>query len=284
MGVHPLPFAKAEAMPSWKLSFFIASTLLVATSAQADSKDTQRPRAARKACLAGDYAKGVSILSDLFLDTKDATYIYNQGRCLEQNGRFEDAVFRFQEYLRVATNLSETDRGEARKHIADCQDQLAKRTGQPASDAAPLGPLAAPAVVQGAAPAPAVVQPPPPSLLVQANPRPAAESGSGIRTAGVVAAGFGGAALLAGVAFNLKVNSIASSYQDRGGYTQGKESDRKTYESLAWVGYGVGAACVATGAVLYLLGRKAGTRDSSTVAVLPAFAPGEAGAVLKGAF
>jgi hypothetical protein len=83
---------------------------------------------------------------------------------------------------------------------------------------------------------------------------------------------------------NLKANSIASSYQDRGSYTQGKESDRKSYEALAWVGYGVGAACVATGAVLYLLGRKTGASDSSTVAVVPALAPGEAGAVLKGAF
>jgi hypothetical protein len=89
---------------------------------------------------------------------------------------------------------------------------------------------------------------------------------------------------LAGVVFNVKANSIASSYQDRGGYTQSKESDRKSYEMTAWVGYGVGAACVATGTALYLFGRKTGASDASTVAVLPAFAPGQAGAVLKGAF
>ena len=122
-------------MHSWKFWFLVVSSLLAATSAQAGGKDTQRQRAARKACLAGDYAKGVSILSDLFLDTRDTTYIYNQGRCLEQNGRFEDAVFRFQEYLRVTTDLSEADEVEARKHIADCQDQLAKRNGPPAPDA-----------------------------------------------------------------------------------------------------------------------------------------------------
>ena len=184
----------------------------------------------------------------------------------------------------MAPELNETEKGGARKHIADCQDQLAKRNGRPASDAPSPGPVAAPAVVQAPAQAPEVAQPPPPSLLAQTNSQPVAESGSGIRTAGVVAAGFGGAALLAGIAFNLKANSIARSYQDRGGYTQSKESDRKTYEALAWVGYGVGAACVATGAVLYLLGRKAGAGDSSTLAVLPAFAPGEAGAVVKGAF
>ena len=67
----------------------------VAQPASAGGREATKERAARKACLGGDYAKGVSILSDLFLDTKDATFIYNQGRCLEQNGRFSDAILRF---------------------------------------------------------------------------------------------------------------------------------------------------------------------------------------------
>jgi hypothetical protein len=32
------------------------------------------------ACLSGDYTKGVAILSELFVDTKDPTYLFNQGR------------------------------------------------------------------------------------------------------------------------------------------------------------------------------------------------------------
>ena len=94
----------------------------------------------------------------------------------------------------------------------------------------------------------------------------------------------GGAALVAGVIFNLKANSIASDYSNRGGYTQSKESNRATCETLGWVGYGLGAAAVATGAVLYLLGSRAGSTPSTSVVVLPTFAPGGAGAVLKGAF
>jgi hypothetical protein len=274
-------------MHSWKILFFlffIACVSLVATSVHADGKDTQRKRAARKACLEGDYAKGVSILSDLFLDTKDATYIYNQARCLEQNGRFADAVLRFQEHLRVATDLTEADKEETRKHIQDCQDQLAKRNGQPTPDVRSPVPVVSPTLVQGPSQTPAGVQPPLPSILEQRTPQPVADSRSRMLTAGILTAGVGGAALVAGVVLNLQANSIANSYQDRGGYTQSKESDRKTYEAIAWVGYGVGAACVSTGAVLYLFGRKTGTGDSSTVAVLPVLAPGEAGAVLKGAF
>jgi hypothetical protein len=271
-------------MNSWRFLFLAVSSLLLATSVQAGGKDMQRERAARKACLAGDYAKGVSILSDLFLDTKNSTHIYNQARCLEQNGRFEDSVFHFQEYLRVGTNLSDAEKAEAQKHIMDCQNQLAKRNGQPASGTPVPSAAVAPAFVQEQARSTTVGEPTPPSILVQKNRTPVADSGSRIRTAGIVTAGVGGAALLAGVVLNLKANSIASSYQDSGGYTQNKESDRKTYETFAWVGYGLGAACVATGAVIYLYGRKGSESDSSSVALLPAFAPGEAGAVLKGAF
>lgn len=63
------------------------------------------------------------------------------------------------------------------------------------------------------------------------------------------------------------------------GYTSNKESDRKTYATLAWLGYGVGAACLATGAILYLLGSR--SDGDGTVALLPSFAPGQAGAVVQ---
>jgi len=46
----------------------------------------------------------------------------------------------------------------------------------------------------------------------------------------------------------------------------------------------VGAACVATGAVLYYLGLRSGSAGSTSFALVPAFAPGQAGALLKGAF
>jgi hypothetical protein len=95
-------------------------------SAQAASRQAQE-RKAHKACLSGDYAKGVSILSDLFVDSDDPTYILNQGRCFEQNRRYEDAIARFQEYLRAGMNLKPSDKVLAEKHIADCQNLLTKQ-------------------------------------------------------------------------------------------------------------------------------------------------------------
>ncbi len=77
---------------------------------------------------------------------------------------------------------------------------------------------------------------------------------------------------------------MASDFQNLNGYTDSKESDRKTFETLGWVSYGVGAACVATGSVLYILGLRGGRQDSTPMAFVPVFGPGGAAAMLKGAF
>jgi len=252
----------------------------MSASAQAGSRESSKERAARKACLAGDYTAGVSILSDLFLDTKDPTYIYNQARCLQQNGRFADALFRFEEYVRVGANLSDPEKADAQKQIADCRARLGQRSGQGVMAAPPPAQAAGPATIQQP------IQPAPPAApsqpisLQQSIPQPEAKSGSGLRTAGILTTVVGGAALVAGVAFNLKVNSMASDFQNLNGYTDSKESDRKTFQTLGWVGFGVGAACIATGAVLYYLGVRAGT----TAPALALGPDGSVSAVVKGAF
>jgi len=118
-------------MKPWKHLVSVTCLLLAAPAAQAKDTDTKE-RAAKTACLAGDYVKGVAILSELYVSTNDPVFIYNQGRCFEQNHRYEDAISRFREYLRVARQINRTDKADAQKHIADCQDLLAKQ-GSPSS-------------------------------------------------------------------------------------------------------------------------------------------------------
>ena len=225
-----------------------------------------------------------SFSSKLFVDTKDPTFIYNQGRCFEQNLRYEEAIGRFQEYLRAGKKLSKNEQADAQKHIADCKGLIASQP-QPAVTAPAAAPAPAAAAVavapQPAAPPAASGAPP---MIQQSSQQPAGESGSSLRTAGIITAAFGGAAVVTGVVLNLKVNSMASDLQKTDGYSAGKESDRKTYETLGWGGYGVGAACVATGAVLYYLGLRSGDTGTASVALVPAFAPGQAGALVKGVF
>ena len=74
---------------------------------------------AKKACLGGHADKGIELLADLYAETNDPTYIYNQGRCFEQNGRFTEAVTRFREYLRKATAAAPDERAQLDKHIAE---------------------------------------------------------------------------------------------------------------------------------------------------------------------
>jgi hypothetical protein len=241
-----------------------------------------RERVARKACLEGDYAKGVSVLSDLFLDTNDSTYIYNQGRCLEQNGRFADAVLRFKEYLRVGgQKLGRAERAEAEKHIADSQSQLEPRSPEPEPSALTPKSVTPPTVVAQSSTEPAT-----PAIGAIALPPPQSErrSASGPPVVALATAGIGAAGLVTGVILNLKANSIANSYATRGGYTEGKEAQRSTYETIGWVGYGVGSACVVAGAILYIWGRRSGPSDSANVALFPSVGSNLAGAVVSGAF
>lgn len=257
------------------LATLAASTALAANRKAKDPETKER--AARKACLNGDYAAGVAILSDLFVDSKNPTYIFNQGRCFEQNRRYEEAIARFEEYLRAGanTNLKDEDKEAAEKHIADCRESLAKLAPPKAPEPEPVRTVV-------------VTPPPPPPVadVVAPPPRPAPTGRPGLRTAGIIAASVGGAAVIAGVILNVKVNSMANDMETvPGGYSPAKESDRKTYQTLGWVSYGVGAACIATGAVLYLVGRPWGSgAESNRVSLVPTVGPGSAGAVLSGAF
>ena len=115
-------------------------------AAQATGRDAKE-RAAKKACLAGDFNKGVELLADLYLDSNDPNYIFNQARCLEQNHRYEDSLSRFREFLVKAVNPSEQVRAETEKHIAACQSYLSSK-GTEAQPVAPTGgPVPAPVVV-----------------------------------------------------------------------------------------------------------------------------------------
>jgi hypothetical protein len=67
-------------------------------------------------------------------------------------------------------------------------------------------------------------------------------------------------------------------------FNRDTDNSRKNYKTLGWGSYGVGAACLAGGSLLYYLGWHSGRDSGSSVALVPNVAPGMAGAVLTGAF
>jgi hypothetical protein len=93
--------------------------------------------------------------------------------------------------------------------------------------------------------------------------------------------------LAAGVFFNVKANNLTSELEEPSSYKRSKASSRETYVTLGWMGYGVGGACMASGLILYYLGRSDGRKKSEvhpSIAVLPMLGANEVGAMLERGF
>jgi hypothetical protein len=261
----------------------LAPLSLASVHAFAASHQAQE-RAARKACLGGDYAKGVNILADLFVETRDPTHIYNQGRCFEQNLRYQEAAGRFEEYLRTPDlKLSPEERAATEKHIADCREKLARERGD-----SPFQPAPQPAVPPTPPPAPEPKPPEPASTVSAARPQPQPAEGGrrwGLITAGIITSAVGVGGLVTGIVFNLKANSLADQMESELGAYVKKSNDQKNYRTVAWVGYGVGAGCAVAGAILIGVGVVRSRPTSETdIAFVPAIGPDQMGVAMTGGF
>jgi tetratricopeptide (TPR) repeat protein len=276
------------------LGAVLAGVFLISNqAAQASSRETKeretKERAAKTACLSGDVAKGVALLAELFVGSNDPTYMFNQGRCYEQNGKYEEAIARFREYQRKSEEAGTQADPTAEKHIAACKAAI--------HDVA-TPPMAAPTLPTPAAPAQPVAEPAAGIGLAQRmegspNGEPKAEldapaashaaDGAGLRIGGIAAMSAGVAGLAAGVLWNLKANSIASDLgQSDTAYSRSKASSRSDDVRLSWIGYGVGATGLVGGAILYYLGHR--QAQTSSVSIVPTASVDAMGAVLQGAF
>ena len=94
---------------------------------------------------------------------------------------------------------------------------------------------------------------------------------------GIVLASVGVAAIATGVGLALKSQSLSTK-----DYSQSREDERSSLKTWGLVSYGVGAAAIAAGAVLYIVGWP--SDQSSSVAFLPIVAPDGASLLLKGRF
>jgi hypothetical protein len=251
--------------------------LFVLASAKPSLADRRQPRvsrekAAKKACAMGDFEKGADILTDLYVETNDPTYVYNQGRCYQQNNRWEQAISRFREFLRKAKNLSDSDRADTERQIADCESLLGK-----ANEVLP--PPEASSSVQTAPVSPAPILQPSSPVVVggQAQQPSAGGRGKSLRVAGVIVASVGVAAIGTGVVLALKANSLSNA-----DYSRSREDERSSLRTWGLLSYGVGAAAIVTGTVLYVVGWTG--QHSSSVALLPVVVPDGASVFFRGRF
>jgi len=251
-------------------------SLTWASQAYAKGKPETPDKAAKKACAAGDYRKGVEILADLYVRTDDTTFIFNQARCYEQCHQWVSAIDRFREFLRKTKDISPEATAEAESHIADCKRY---QTEEEAKSASPL-PSSSPVVAY-----PATVPSSPPATgeantTITSPPPGGHDAGGAMRATGIVVSGVGVVTLAAAIAVNLKANQLARDANKT--QSPSTESSQKSYKTGALICYGTGAAALVTGGVLYWLGHAKG--GQSAVALLPTWTPGEATITLRGEF
>lgn len=155
-------------LPACVSLMLLAAVLVLPQVARAASLEA-KGRAAKVACLSGDFAKGVALLAEMYVSTGNAIHIFNQGRCFEQNGKYEEAIIRFREFQRKHPE-KDVPGVAAEQHIADCEALLEKQKGKASPPPPPpveikpvVEPVLAPApapVVQVAVPPPAPIVPP----------------------------------------------------------------------------------------------------------------------------
>jgi hypothetical protein len=226
-----------------------------------------RPTAALAACVSGDVAAGIGLLGQLYAETRDPSFLFNQGRCYQQNSQLEQARTRFAEYLRVGKNEPPDDLARARALMKEIDEVLARQ--RPAETRLVL--------IAPAAPAPAY---PPGERRARA-----------LRVTSIALAAVGAAAVASGVYMGLKVRSIENDINGEfagqavvtdGGRLQRQLTDGTRYETWQWVSYGVGVAALAGAATTFLVGRFSSVTSTSggersAMVLEPLLSPGGAG-------
>jgi len=261
----------------------VSVTSAAALAAPVDKREREAPAD----FAAGRYQKAVDTFAQLFADTGDPLYLRNIGRCYQKMKRPQEAIDSFQEYLLKGKNLSQSERQEIEGFIKEMQALKASEAPPPPPVVTPPpGPAVMPASppAAGAPPAASPVEPLAP-MSPSAPPSPATD-GRSWRIAGIATAGAGVALIAAGIAFGAAAQSAADEVGKK--YNSSTDSAGKRDATLQWVGYGVGAAALAAGTLLYLHGRQPESEHAATGARSlhgVAWLDGHAGAVLlEGAF
>jgi hypothetical protein len=239
---------------------------------------------ARIACLSGDWQRGVRVLAEIYVQSKEPTWLYNQGRCYQQGNQGTLAINRFRDFLRVAPESSPLV-AKAKSHIAEIEADLKK--AEPVAPAAP--PPSTTTIVVPAPPAAAPTPPPSapaaPPPVVEAPSRSTASRATIISLAAVGVLGLG-----AGIFSSVKVSSLESEATTlHASQLASQRDEASTYETLQWVGYGVGAAALVGAGVVYAVsGRSSAEGHTASRAdrtgVSPLWGRGLAGISLGGTF
>ncbi len=257
-----------------------------ALAAALATKDSAKAKQAQQFYKEGQYEDAAKIFTELSIEYPDKpAFTRNLGACYYYLHRPEPAISNLHEYLDRGKDLTEKDRSEVERWIAELE-KLRDQTAAAAVVAAPPTAIApAPAPV---APPPTVAPPIPPAPVtapaVAAVPSSPASStaGHGMRIAGIACGAVGLASVGTAIYFYTRATSLSDTITKSNSPSASDYQSGKTAQTMQWAFYSVGAAALATGSVLYYLGWRA--VDSGPTAVAPIVGTGFAGLSAQGAF
>jgi hypothetical protein len=276
-------------LPATLIAALVAIGWLASTAAMAGPLD-KREVQARKDFAAGRYEQAADAFADLFANTGDPIYLRNIGRCYQKLKRPAEAISNFQDYRRKAKNLSPAERDEIEGFIKEMEALQTSQTSTPSVP--PSAPPASPA--PAASDTAATSSPPAPSPAVASvaapiTPAPApatdeVQTGRSFRIAGVTTGAAGVALLATGLAFGLAAKAAGEDNSDF--WDPDRDRAGKRYETLQWVGYGLGAAALGTGVFLYVYGRTFADQKQAAAAwqIRTAFGRDGGGLAVEGRF
>ena len=281
------------------MRYAVAMTALLTLSAgvaRGDESGTARDHYIKgtRAYELGLYDEAIAEYMAAYKTKDDPALLFNLGQAHRLAGHAAEALRFYKTYLSKVPEADNRTDVESRirelKALVDRQKQaqaefpaVSGANNPPAATgAAPAGPL--PGVTD--VPTDASASGNQVAVVGEKAPLEQAQPGRGKKLAGIVV-GAGGLALVgAGVVFGVLAKQAGDRLtqldQNRGVFDASKESTGRRDQVLEGVFIGVGAAAVATGAILYVLGARAGQDQAITLS--PAVAAHCAGATLRMVF
>jgi tetratricopeptide (TPR) repeat protein len=260
----------------------LALTSAFARPGQAQTRGKQSAEAhyqkGMKAYTLGRFPEAIEEFEKAYELRSEPIFLYNIAQSHRQNDSPQQAAFFYRRYLEAEPQAK--NRPDIEKRIQE-MEALANAKTEPAAAPGQVAPPVAQPVVPPFPVAP--VQPQPaPMTQMQTLPPPVSSTGSGLRIAGITVGAVGVAGVVTGIFLGLHANSLYDE-STSGIYNDDKYQSSKTFRTMEWVSFGLGAAAVVTGGVLYYLGASAKPANPP-VAIVPVAGPGTGGAALLGRF
>ena len=244
----------------------------------------------------GLYDEAIAEYMAAYKSKDDPALLFNLGQAHRLAGHAAEALRFYKTYLSKLPEAA--NRADVESKLRELKDLVDKQRQAQAEPPAVPG-ASNPASSGTVAPGPPAVAPVPTdvgvggnqaaSAVVEEAPLERVSLGRGKKLAGIVTAAGGLALVGTGIAFGVLAKQAGDQLtqldQSRGVFDPSKESAGRRDQVLEGVFIGVGAAAVVTGAILYVVGARAG-RDNAPQAITlsPAVATHLAGASLRMAF